>query len=374
MKKICHLTSVHPPFDIRIFHKECKTLGQAGYRVVLIASHDEKEEVDGVRILALPKAKSRLERMTKIQWKLYKEALKQDADIFHFHDLELLLLGLLLKLRRKKVIYDVHEDYSQALLAREWIPSWLRRVVAQMVVCGEWLAAKFFDGVVAATPHIAKRFPTIKTITVQNFPFLEQSTKNPIIPYEQRGKIVAYVGVVSELRGAKEMVGAMALLPHCLNARLKIAGIFNPVGLKDEAMKLPGWNRVDFLGWLDHQDAMTMLREARMGLVLFHPAPNHTEAQPNKLFEYMSAGIPVIASDFPLWRQVVEEAQCGLLVDPLNPKAITEAIQWLLEHPTEAEEMGVRGQEAIHDHFNWDIEAGKLLILYGSVARNNLSW
>ena len=243
-----------------------------------------------------------------------------------------------------------------------------------MVGCGERLGAKFFDGVVAATPHIAKRFPPIKTVTVQNFPFLNQSTRNTAIPYHQREKIVAYVGVVSALRGAKEMLQAMALLSHRPNARLRIAGIFSPVGLEDEARKSPGWDRVDFLGWQRHEEAMAMLGETRMGLVLFHPIPNHMDAQPNKLFEYMSAGIPVIASDFPLWRQIVEKTRCGLLVDPLNPKAIAEAIQWLIEHPTEAEEMGERGQEAIHEHFNWDSEANKLLILYGSVAGNNLSW
>jgi glycosyltransferase involved in cell wall biosynthesis len=367
MKKICHLTSVHPPFDIRIFHKECKTLSQAGYQVVLIAPHDHEEEVNGVRIWALPKGKSRLERMTKIQWKLYKEALKQDADIFHFHDLELMPAGLLLKLCGKRVIYDVHEDYSQALLSREWIPSWLRRILAQMVGGGERLGAKFFDGVVAATPHIARRFPTVKTTTVQNFPFLNLSTKNRVIPYPQREKIIAYLGVVSAPRGANEMLEAMALLPRRLNARLKIAGIFNPAGLEEEARRLPGWGRVDFLGWQRHEEAMAMLGEARMGLVVFHPVPNHTEAQPNKLFEYMSAGIPVIASDFPLWRRVVEETKFGLLVDPLNPKAIAQAIQWLFEHPAEAAEMGKRGEEAVHRHFNWDDEAKKLLVFYRRV-------
>jgi len=371
MKKICHLTSVHPPFDIRIFHKECKTLSQAGYRVVLIAPNDQEEEVDGVRIWALPKAKGRLERMTKIQWQLYKKAIEQDAALFHFHDPELIPAGLLLKLCGKRVIYDVHEDYSQALLSREWIPSWLRRMLAQMVGCGEREVAKFFDGVVAATPHIAKRFPTIKTITVQNFPLLNQSIRsNPIIPYQQREKIIAYVGVVSALRGAKEMLEVMALLPPHLSARLRIAGAFDPVGLEDQSKKSPGWSRVDFLGWQRHEDSIAMLGEARMGLVVFHPVPNHTEAQPNKFFEYMSAGIPVIASDFPLWRRVVEETQCGLLVDPLSPKEIIEAIQWLLEHPTEAEEMGKRGQEAIREHFNWDNEANKLLVLYENAVRN----
>jgi glycosyltransferase involved in cell wall biosynthesis len=370
MKKICHLTSVHPPFDIRIFQKECKTLSQAGYQVVLIAPHDQDEEVDGVRIHALPKPKSRVERMTQTQFQLYKEAIRQNADVFHFHDLELLPAGVLLKLCGKRVIYDVHEDYSQALLSREWIPAWLRRMVALMVARGEWLGAKFFDGVVAATPHIARRFPTIKTTTVQNFPFSDESSRNSAIPYQQREKIVAYVGVVSVLRGAKEMVEAMALLPQRLNAKLKIAGIFDPVDLEDKVRRLPGWGRVDFLGWQKHEEAMAILSKARMGLVLFHPIPNHMEAQPNKLFEYMSAGIPVIASNFPSWRCVVEETQCGLLVDPLNPKTITEAIQWLLEHPAEAEEMGNKGHEAIRKHFNWDNEANKLLVLYGSAARN----
>ena len=368
MNKICHLTSVHPVHDIRIFHKECKTLLRAGYRVTLIAPYDREEEVDGVRIRALPKPKSRVERMTQTQLQLYKEARMQDADIFHFHDLELLPAGLLLKLRGKRVIYDVHEDYSQALLSREWIPSWLRRRVAQVVTLGEWLGSKFFDGVVAATPHIARRFPPIKTVTVQNFPFLNQSKRNTAIPYHQREKIIAYVGVVSALRGAKEMVETMALLPRRLNVRLKIAGIFNPVGSEDEARRSPGWEWVDFLGWQRHEDAIAMLGNARMGLVLFHPVPNHTEAQPNKLFEYMSVGIPVIASDFPLWRRVVEQTHCGLLVDPLNPKAIAEAIQWLLEHPAEAEEMGERGQKAVREQYNWDAEAHKLLKFYERIT------
>jgi glycosyltransferase involved in cell wall biosynthesis len=367
MKTICHLTSVHPPFDIRIFYKECKTIIQAGYRAVLIVPHDREEEIDGIQVRALPKAKNRLERMTRVIREMYRSAIRENADIYHFHDPELIPVGLILKCHGKRVIYDVHENYSQTLLSKEWIPPQLRPMITKMVVFGELVGTKFFDGIVAATPSIAARFPTFKTVTVQNFPFHDGSMTNSSIPYNQREKVIAYVGVISTSRGVKEMIQAVALLPPQLEVKLKLAGIFSPSNLEDEVKTFSGRNRVDFIGWQFHKDIMTMLGKARIGLVVLHPSPNHIKSQPNKLFEYMSAGIPVIASDFPLWREIIEDAGCGLLVNPLDTKAIAEAIRWLLEHPSEAETMGKQGQKAVFEYYNWEGEAKKLLAFYNSI-------
>ncbi len=369
LKSVVHLTSVHPDFDIRIFHKECKTLSQAGYRVVLIVQHDKDEEIDGLRIRRLANPKNRLDRMIRMLWQAYKAAIEEDAQIYHFHDPELIPVGLILKLHGKRVIYDVHEDYSQALLSREWIPPLLRPIISIVVSFEEWVGMKWFDGIVAATPNIASRFRSLKTVTIQNFPFLNGSRINPSIPYDQREKVIAYVGVISEPRGAKEMIQAIALLPAHLEVQLKLAGIFVPSNLEDEVKTFSGWDRVDFIGWQFYKDIMTMLGRARIGLVIFHPSPNHIKSQPNKLFEYMSAGIPVVASDFPLWRQIIEEAGCGLLVDPLDTRAIAKAIRWLLEHPEEAEAMGKRGHEAVRNRYNWDQEADKLLAFYQKIAK-----
>jgi len=111
-----------------------------------------------------------------------------------------------------------------------------------------------------------------------------------------------------------------------------------------------------------------MLAEARLGLVLFHPRPNHLESQPNKLFEYMAAGLPVVASSFPLWKEIVEGTRCGLVVDPLDPHAAANAIRWLLAHPEEAEAMGARGRQAVHDRFNWRREEATLLDCYARLC------
>lgn len=120
------------------------------------------------------------------------------------------------------------------------------------------------------------------------------------------------------------------------DARLQMGGTFAPKPLEAEVRALAGWSRVDFHGWVGREDVREILSRVRAGLVLFHPMPNHVRAQPNKLFEYMAAGLPVIASDFPLWREIVEGAGCGLLVDPKDPQAIAEAMQWILDHPEEA--------------------------------------
>ncbi len=99
--------------------------------------------------------------------------------------------------------------------------------------------------------------------------------------------------------------------------------------------------------------------------------PNHVDAQPNKMFEYMSAGIPVIASDFPLWREIIEGCGCGICVDPLDPKKIAEAIDYLVDNPEIARRMGENGRKAVYDRYNWDVEEKKLLALYDSLLREN---
>jgi glycosyltransferase involved in cell wall biosynthesis len=170
------------------------------------------------------------------------------------------------------------------------------------------------------------------------------------------------------VRGIKELVHAMALIPESFGARLVLAGNFDPPALEDEVKRIRGWERVDFLGWQSREGVAHILGCARIGLVLLHPRLNYLESYPVKLFEYMSAGIPVIASDFPLWRRIVQGAGCGLLADPLNPTGIAEAIQWLLEHEEEAQTMGVRGREAIHSRFNWNKESEKLLNLYRAIS------
>lgn len=369
-KKVCHLTTAHPPFDVRIFHKECKTLVKVGFEVILIAQHDKNERVDGVRVIALSKAKNRIHRMFVLTLKTFWLALRQKADAYHFHDPELLPVGILLKLFiGKKAIYDVHEDLPRQILNKHWIHSWLRPIVAKGAAFTECLGAKFFDGIIAVTATIAKRFPSFKTITVQNFPILNELALQTPTPYKMRPPVLVYVGGITAIRGAKEMVQAVNLLPENLGAKLWLAGSFSPDGLEKNINRLDGSDRVKFFGWKSRQEVAAMLGEAKVGLVLFHPAPNHIMAQPNKLFEYMSAGIPIVASDFPLWREILEGTGCGLLADPLDPKTIADAIRWLLEHPEEAEAMGLRGQAAVCERYNWDLEAEKLCSFYKDILR-----
>lgn len=362
--KVVHLTTVHPAFDTRIFHKQAKTLVRAGYDVTLIAQHDKDKALDGVKIITLPKPKNRFTRFFGLTWRAFHLALRQRADIYHFHDPELIPVGLLLKPWGGKVIYDVHEDLPRQVMSKYWIPPWLRGVVSKVAELIEASAAGILDAIVAATPAIADRFPHTKTVVVQNFPIVSELQAPQKTPYRERPLYLAYLGGITAVRGALEMVRALEHLPSGLQVKLVMAGEFSPSSLYEEVRQLPAWERVEFLGWQDRQQLPNLLDKARVGLVLFHPAPNHIEAQPNKLFEYLAAGIPVVASDFPLWRQIVKKAGCGLLVDPLDPGAIARAVSWLLEHPVEAEEMGRRGREDVLGKYNWEREAEKLLELY----------
>ena len=365
--KIIHITSVHSELDIRIFHKQCVSLVKAGYDVTLLVAGCKEQELNGVKIHSVPKEKNRLLRILRTPWNLYRKAAKCDAQICHFHDPDLIPIAILLSIHGKKVIYDVHEDYPECILDKFWIPSLLRKPVSLITAFVEWFGSRFFfTAIISVTSTIAKRFPKQKTFIVQNFPLLQEMTGGQNKNYSERSQQLAHIGRLDKTRSCFEILSAMETISH-KNCRLIIAGMFPESQTEKRCMMYNGWKKVDFQGWLSRKEVANILANVRAGLVLFHPGPNNTESQPNKLFEYMSAGIPVIASDLPLWKKIIGDAQCGLLVDPLQPKAIAKAIDWLLDHPKEAEQMGKNGRKAVVEQYNWEIESKTLLNLYNEL-------
>jgi glycosyltransferase involved in cell wall biosynthesis len=372
--KIVHLTSVHTAFDVRVFHKECKSLARSGKHVALIVPHDRDEVVDSVEVKGIRISGGRLVRMTRTAWSLYREALRQNGDVYHFHDPELIPLGLLLAARGKTVIYDIHEDAPADILHKDYIPRRLRRPLTWSVRKLEDAACRRFSGLIAATPTIAKRFYSINpnTVVVHNFPMLDEIAPTVGLPWNERPPAVAYIGSISERRGIREILQALALLPSDNPTQLMLAGPFSPAELRTELMRQPGWARVKYLRVLDRPSVANLLSRVRLGLLVLQPEPNFCNAMPIKLFEYMAAGIPVIASDFPLWRQIIGEAGCGLLVDPQDPQAIARAMEYLLSHDAEAEAMGRRGRQAASELYNWASEERVLLKFYSELLETGV--
>ncbi len=366
MKKVCHLTTVHPYFDIRIFHKEAKSLLKAGYDITLIAQHNKDEIVNGIKIIALPKPKNRIERMLLLSLKAFFKAIKQKADVYHFHDPELIIVGLFLKLMGKKVIYDIHEDVPKTIMSKYWIPKWIRSYVGFIVNLIEKGFSRYFDAVITATDDIAKNFKNHpRALVIKNYPLLEYFTNARVKNKNTNNYKIIYIGGLTPERGITQIVQAMEFLDN--NARLILAGKFSPGSYENEVRSLEGFKKVDYLGWVDFTKVTEVYENANVGVICLLPEPNYINALPIKLFEYMAAKLPVIASNFPLWKEIVEGNNCGICVNPLNPKEIANAIKYLMEHPEEAKRMGENGRKAVFEKYNWENEEKKLIDLYEKI-------
>jgi glycosyltransferase involved in cell wall biosynthesis len=368
--KVCILTSVHLPFDGRVFHKEARSLAKAGYDVTLIARHDKDEVVDGVRIVPLPEPKSRLQRMTKVLWRLYRLAVRENADVYHFHDPELMIVGLLLKLRGKRVIWDVHEHYPNAILDKYYLARPLRRVISSSFDLFERAVVRFFDYVIYTTPFVGARYQKMKVRSgrVENYPIVELSDAFERNPQEK----IVYLGAMSPTRGLVEVIEAFSLVAkEHPSWELCLVGSCRPQSfeqeLKDLAARRGVAANVKFIAWVPYEEKERLSSQASMGVITYLPYSNNTSCLPNKLFDYMLVGLPVIASHFPLYRQIVEPNRCGILVDPSKPDQIARAMEYLIERPQEAREMGERGRRAVLEEYNWEKESERLLQIYDAV-------
>ncbi len=364
--RIVHMTSAHFWHDVRIFGKMCRSLSSAGWEVHLVAPRQDVSTVEireGVAVHPVLPARGRVERMLKVVSLVQRRAHAIEADIYHFHDPEFLRTAIgFQRTVQRPVVYDAHEDVRRQSIHKEWIPRNTRRLVGRLAGWVEDRQAARVAAVVAATPSIAARFPSHPRCTVvQNFPVLDE-----FIGGEEKGPPIqgrfAYVGGLEAVRGIREMVRALPLAGA--QTTLALAGRFSSADFARNCRRLPGWDRVLETGYLNRREVRALLGESQAGLVVLHPLENYQVAYPVKMFEYMASGLPVIASDFPLWRSILDEAACGLLVDPLDPKSIAAAMRWIMEHPSEARAMGERGRQAVLRKYNWESEFARLAALY----------
>jgi len=362
--KVCILTSIHPPFDGRIFHKEAKTLVKAGYDVVLIAQHNKEEVVGGVRIVPLPKPKNRFERMTGVVWRLFRLALKEKADVYHFHDPELIPVGLVLRLFGKKVIYDVHEDVPKQILTKDWIRSYIVRKIISFIFKGfENLSCSFFNAIIAATPDIAKKFPSQKTMTLRNFSILELIDKTKPININKQKPIIIYAGGLTKIRGIKQIIQAMEFIGE--KVELWFLGKWESEEFKKECESLKGWRYTKYLGYAPYGKHYSFIKVANIGVINFLPLPNQQKAMPNKPFEYMACSLPMIMSNFPYWQKIFGE--CALFANPYDPKDIAEKIFYLLDNLDKAKKLGNNGRRLVEEKYSWEAEQRRLLDIYERV-------
>jgi glycosyltransferase involved in cell wall biosynthesis len=358
-KKIVHLTSVHARHDIRILLKECSSLVKAGYDVSLVVADGlGNEEKNGVKIHDVGKQNGRINRILNTTKNVFKKCVELNADLYHFHDPELIPIGVKLKKLKKKVIFDSHEDFASDILTKDYIPRVLRFFISSAFKIYDSISCKKFDVIVTATKAISEIYKNrgCKTVIINNYPILDELNTSVNLEKE---KICCFTGAQNQIRGIKELVTAS----EQIDGKLYLAGPKTEAFEKDLKL-LNGWKNVIDLGNLSRHEVANLLAKSSVGLVTYLPAPNHVDSQPNKLFEYMSVGIPVIASNFPLWREIVVDNNCGLCIDPTNPQEITDAINYFFYNNSKSLEMGINGKKAVQNIYNWNPEEVKLISLY----------
>lgn len=365
--KIAHLTSAHARNDTRIFLKMCRSIASNGHQVTLVIADGKGDEVrDGVQILDVGASSGRLDRMKNAPGRVCQRARGLAADIYHLHDPELLPIAHKLKRAGAHVVFDSHEDYPAAMFSKPYIPGPLQPLASGVFGLYERLVCRGLDGVIAATPFIRDKFVRqgIRCLDVNNYPMTDELAS--VASDGVRDREVCYIGGIGAIRGIREVIDAMGQTTS--GARLILGGPFESEATKAEVAAMPGWAKVDDRGILSRLQVRDVMARSLAGIVTFLPLPNHVAAQPNKMFEYMSAGLPVIASNFPLWREIIEGNDCGLCVDPTDPAAIAAAIDHLAANPQEVARMGANGRNAVVERYNWDVEERKLLDFYNTIA------
>jgi len=365
---VAHISTVHRALDPRIRNKQIRTLTDAGCKVTFISGDLDAELAEDFRIIRVyPGRSTRFIRMLITAPRAILKAWKVTADVYHFHDPELIPWVWILLIKRRPIVYDIHEDFKSGLRQKGWIPRLLRQPVASILSWLEKVGTLPFDKIIAERYYL-ERFP--KAIEILNYPILQ--TENNGIAFKADSTQLLYTGNVTSDRGAINIATTLrkseglsiTTVGHCpanLAKEMRLVA-----GENAEKLNIVGEKRyVPFTIIKEHYSSRSWLA----GLALFPNTPHYRQKELTKFFEYMSVGLPIIASDFPAWRRLIVEQGVGLCVDADNPNAVLSAVDWLRTHPEESKKMAKRGMHLAKTCYNWNKEGERLLNFYATLLQ-----
>ena len=368
MKHICFLTSAFSRQDSLIVIRQGRTLIEAGYKVTYILCDGLPPETKyGIEM----KSSGLRQGCTKERAKTDPAALKKylidnqfKADVFQISELILMPLGLWLKKRGFKVVFNLREYYPEyyALRFKNMLLYKTARIVLEKYFR---YAMKRYDGLFNCMPemtdYIRKVMPCKYFEDVANYPVVNKDFSLNYEDYSKREDIISYFGSIYDISCQEEFLDAIETIP---NVKYLLAGVFYDDTYKNKVMSKPGWKKVTFKNGFKREELPDIINCSVMGNVM--KDFNKTETPQGsysiiKIFESMEAAIPVILAKVPLYEAMVEKYHCGICCDPHNVDEIRKAIQYLLEHKKEAYEMGQNGRKAVIEEYSWDHEAERYM-------------
>ena len=372
-KKVCIVAPIHIWNDVRVFKKQAVSLESSGYEVSLIARMPKDH--DGSTFNAIKLIRSKLSDEGKLFrilliYKVFFQALNCKSDLYHLHNPNTIPIVFLLRLFGKKVIYDTHEDFSQRLLFREWIPNHLRKVSCRLVSLLERITGKVSNGAIGTQPAVVRRLGN-KAILIGNQPRYNENLFKQVdkikhsLKYDNSVFRLVYLGSINRSRGISDIVNALEIINKKSSVRLWLLGeIANDY--MQELKVLQGWKYVDYLGCLEQEVAFSYVSMSDLGVIYIHDVGDHAFTDPNKLYEYMTFGTPFIASDFNHWKDKLRGFEAGSFISPNAPRLFANKVIELIDKPNIRKTMGESGLLYVSQN-NWDIEFEKLKKLYSEI-------
>lgn len=377
-KQIYIVTSSHLANDIRVFQKEALSIQKLkNIKLYYMVPHAIEEEIQGVKILPVSLNRAKYQRLIINPFVIFFRLLFRKVNVIHFHDPELMPFILLLQLlkNRVKVVYDIHEDLEGLVRNRNWIPlkKENRNLIAGIAAKYERFFVKRFHTVIAADHVIASRCIAVNTNTIvlENFPKSEEYIHNSREQAPEEFIKISSFGGLSNARCIETIISAIEILSEAHKVKCIVGGSIASQELFTKLQNSKAWAHVEYIGKVDRERMAKEICTSHLSFVMFSDSPNHYQIRSNRFYETLSFGVPVICSDFPEWKQFMEQHNCGFACNPNNAMEVASSIEQIIMNPSLRSSLGDNGRNVVLNKYNWEIEEKKLINLYNNLLKED---